>query len=138
VPHLRGQGLPGLKTERMIELLGAHGSPQRLRGSVDPDRYKGLPSAGADDGHVKHALDDIRLFYGNDVRFLQHLPDQTEERISRNDSRFALRDTRDRPPVDEIAACLPSRHESACDQGGRRLVGVGCGPSTSLSRIQRR
>lgn len=74
-PICRGSGCRVCKMSGWIELLGAgmvH--PQVLRNvDYDPDRVHGFAFGMGPERitMVKHAIDDIRLFYGNDLRFLQ-------------------------------------------------------------------
>ncbi len=70
-----GKGCRACKHTGWLEILGAgmvH--PQVLvNGGIDPDEYSGFAfGMGLERIAVlRHAIDDIRLFYGNDLRFLQ-------------------------------------------------------------------
>ena len=74
-PICRGAGCRVCKTSGWLELLGAgmvH--PKVLRAvGYDPDRVSGFAFGMGPEriAMVKHGIDDIRLFYGNDLRFLQ-------------------------------------------------------------------
>jgi phenylalanyl-tRNA synthetase alpha chain len=74
-PICRGKGCRVCKQSGWIELLGAgmvH--PKVLRGvGYDPDAVNGFAFGMGPERitMVKHAVDDIRHFYGNDLRFLQ-------------------------------------------------------------------
>lgn len=74
-PICRGAGCRVCKMSGWIELLGAgmvH--PKVLRHvGYDPDEVNGFAFGMGPERitMVKHAIDDIRLFYGNDLRFLQ-------------------------------------------------------------------
>ena len=74
-PICRGKGCRVCKMSGWIELLGAgmvH--PKVLRNvGYDPDEVNGFAfGLGLERiTMVKHAIDDIRLFYSNDLRFLQ-------------------------------------------------------------------
>ncbi|MBM2810427.1 MAG: phenylalanyl-tRNA synthetase, alpha subunit [Chloroflexi bacterium] len=74
-PICRGSGCRVCKMSGWIELLGAgmvH--PQVLRNvGYDPDAVNGFAFGMGPERitMVKHAIDDIRLFYGNDLRFLK-------------------------------------------------------------------
>ncbi|MDQ3704637.1 MAG: phenylalanine--tRNA ligase subunit alpha [Chloroflexota bacterium] len=70
-----GSGCRSCKYTGWLEILGAgmiH--PQVLiNGGVDPEDYSGFAfGAGFERiAMLRHGIDDIRLFYGNDLRFLQ-------------------------------------------------------------------
>ena len=70
----KGEGCPICKGEGWIEILGAgmvH--PKVLKnGGIDPDIYSGFAfGVGVERlAMFKYAVDDMRLFYENDVRFL--------------------------------------------------------------------
>ena len=70
----KGEGCPICKGEGWIEILGAgmvH--PKVLKnGGIDPDVYSGFAfGVGVERlAMFKYAVDDMRLFYENDVRFL--------------------------------------------------------------------
>jgi phenylalanyl-tRNA synthetase alpha chain len=70
-----GKGCRACKHTGWLEILGAgmvH--PQVLvNGGIDPDEYSGFAfGMGLERiAMLRHAIDDIRLFYGNDLRFLQ-------------------------------------------------------------------
>ncbi len=74
-PICRGDGCRVCKASGWIEMLGAgmvH--PQVLRNvGYDPDEVNGFAFGMGPERitMIKHAVDDIRLFYGNDLRFLQ-------------------------------------------------------------------
>ena len=74
-PICRGTGCRVCKMSGWIEMLGAgmvH--PKVLRNvGYDPDTVNGFAFGMGPERitMVKHAIDDIRLFYGNDLRFLQ-------------------------------------------------------------------
>ena len=74
-PICRGGGCRVCKGSGWIEILGAgmvH--PRVLRNAgYDPDEVNGFAFGLGPERitMVKHAIDDIRLFYGNDLRFLQ-------------------------------------------------------------------
>jgi len=74
-PICRGSGCRVCKGSGWIEIMGAgmvH--PQVLRNvGYDPDEVNGFAFGMGPERitMVKHAVDDIRLFYGNDLRFLQ-------------------------------------------------------------------
>jgi phenylalanyl-tRNA synthetase alpha chain len=74
-PICRGRGCRVCKMSGWIELLGAgmvH--PKVLRHvGYDPDAVNGFAFGMGPERitMVKHAIDDIRLFYSNDLRFLQ-------------------------------------------------------------------
>src|SRR5438309_5054452 len=74
-PICRGAGCRTCKMGGWIELLGAgmvH--PQVLRNvGYDPDQVQGFAFGLGPERitMVKHVIDDIRLFYGNDLRFLE-------------------------------------------------------------------
>jgi len=73
-PICRGQGCRVCKTTGWIELLGAGMVHPRVLRNVgyDPDAVNGFAFGMGPERitMVKHAVDDIRLFYGNDLRFL--------------------------------------------------------------------
>jgi len=77
-PICRGQGCRVCKSSGWIEMLGAgmvH--PNVLRNvGYDPERVNGFAFGMGPERitMIKHAVDDIRLFYGNDLRFLQQFP----------------------------------------------------------------
>lgn len=77
-PMCRGHGCRSCKNTGWIELLGAgmvH--PQVLRNvGYDPDAVNGFAFGMGPEriAMVKHGIDDIRLFYANDLRFLQQFP----------------------------------------------------------------
>ena len=51
--------------------------PQVLRnGGYDPDEFSGFAFGMGPEriAMLKHRIDDIRLFFGNDLRFLQQFP----------------------------------------------------------------
>ena len=70
-----GTGCRACKYIGYLEVMGAgmvH--PQVLRnGGIDPDRYSGFAFGVGPErmAMVRHGIDDIRLFYGNDLRFLR-------------------------------------------------------------------
>jgi phenylalanyl-tRNA synthetase alpha chain len=70
-----GKGCPMCKYTGWIEILGAgmvH--PQVLRnGGYDPDEFSGFAFGMGPEriAILKHGISDIRLFFGNDLRFLQ-------------------------------------------------------------------
>ncbi len=70
-----GKGCRACKHTGWLEIMGAgmvH--PQVLiNGGVDPDEYSGFAFGVGPErvAMLRHAIDDIRLFYGNDLRFLQ-------------------------------------------------------------------
>ena len=74
-PICRGKGCRVCKMSGWIEMLGAgmvH--PRVLRGvGYDPEVVNGFAFGMGPERitMVKHAIDDIRLFYGNDLRFLE-------------------------------------------------------------------
>jgi len=74
-PVCRGSGCRVCKASGWLELLGAgmvH--PEVLRKvGYDPDAVNGFAFGMGPESiaMVTHAIDDIRLFYGNDLRFLQ-------------------------------------------------------------------
>ena len=74
-PICRGSGCRVCKASGWIELLGAGMVHPQVLGNVgyDPDRVNGFAFGMGPERitMVKHAIDDIRLFYGNDLRFLQ-------------------------------------------------------------------
>ncbi|MPZ14738.1 MAG: phenylalanine--tRNA ligase subunit alpha [Chloroflexi bacterium] len=74
-PLCRGEGCRVCKTTGWIELLGAGMVHPRVLRNVgyDPDVVNGFAfGMGAERiAMVKHGVDDIRSFYGNDLRFLQ-------------------------------------------------------------------
>jgi phenylalanyl-tRNA synthetase alpha chain len=74
-PICRGGGCRVCKTTGWIELLGAgmvHPEVLRYVG-YDPDAVTGFAFGMGPERitMVKHAIDDIRLFYANDLRFLE-------------------------------------------------------------------
>jgi phenylalanyl-tRNA synthetase alpha chain len=73
-PICRGSGCRVCKTSGWIELLGAGMVHPRVLRNVgyDPDAVNGFAFGMGPERitMVKHAIDDIRLFYGNDLRFL--------------------------------------------------------------------
>jgi phenylalanyl-tRNA synthetase alpha chain len=70
-----GSGCRSCKHTGWLEIMGAgmvH--PQvLLNGGVDPDEYSGFAFGMGPEriSMLRHGIDDIRLFYGNDLRFLQ-------------------------------------------------------------------
>jgi phenylalanyl-tRNA synthetase alpha chain len=70
-----GKGCRLCKGTGWLEILGCgvvH--PQVLRnGGYDPDEYSGFAFGMGPEriAMLKHGIDDIRLFYGADLRFLQ-------------------------------------------------------------------
>jgi phenylalanyl-tRNA synthetase alpha chain len=71
----RGGGCRVCKGTGWIELLGAgmvHPSVLRC-GGYDPERVSGFAFGMGPEriAMVKYGIDDIRLFYGNDLRFLE-------------------------------------------------------------------
>jgi phenylalanyl-tRNA synthetase alpha chain len=70
-----GSGCRSCKYTGWLEIMGAgmiH--PQVLiNGGVDPDEYSGFAFGMGPEriSMLRHGIDDIRLFYGNDLRFLQ-------------------------------------------------------------------
>jgi phenylalanyl-tRNA synthetase alpha chain len=71
----RGKGCVICKDSGWLEILGAgmvH--PAVLRnGGYDPDQYSGFAFGMGPEriAMQKHGISDIRLFFGNDLRFLQ-------------------------------------------------------------------
>lgn len=74
-PICRGPGCRVCKQSGWIELLGAGMVHPRVLSNVgyDPDRVHGFAFGMGPEriAMVSHTIDDIRLFYGNDLRFLQ-------------------------------------------------------------------
>jgi phenylalanyl-tRNA synthetase alpha chain len=74
-PICRGRGCRVCKSTGWIELLGAGMVHPRVLRNVgyDPDKLQGYAFGMGPERitMVKYAIDDIRLFYGNDLRFLQ-------------------------------------------------------------------
>lgn len=74
-PICRGPGCRVCKHSGWIELLGAGMVHPRVLRNVgyDPDKVNGFAFGIGPERimMVSHAIDDIRLFYGNDLRFLQ-------------------------------------------------------------------
>lgn len=70
----KGEGCPICKGEGWIEILGAGMVHPRVlkNGGIDPDVYSGFAfGVGVERlAMFKYAVDDMRLFYENDVRFL--------------------------------------------------------------------
>ena len=70
----KGEGSPICKGEGWIEILGAGMVHPRVlkNGGIDPDVYSGFAfGVGVERlAMFKYAVDDMRLFYENDVRFL--------------------------------------------------------------------
>lgn len=70
-----GSGCRACKYTGWLEIMGAgmiH--PQVLiNGGVDPDEYSGFAFGMGPEriAMLRYGIDDIRLFYGNDLRFLQ-------------------------------------------------------------------
>ena len=70
-----GKGCRSCKYTGWLEIMGAgmvH--PQVLiNGGIDPDEYSGFAFGLGPEriAMLRHAIDDIRLFYSNDLRFLQ-------------------------------------------------------------------
>ena len=78
-----GAGCPLCKKTGWIELLGAgmvHPNVLRM-GGYDPDKYTGFAfGTGLDRlAMFKYAIPDIRLMYGNDIRFLKQFDRKDEE-----------------------------------------------------------
>jgi phenylalanyl-tRNA synthetase alpha chain len=73
-PICRGRGCRVCKMSGWIEMLGAGMVHPRVLHNVgyDPDAVNGFAFGMGPERitMVKHAIDDIRLFYGNDLRFL--------------------------------------------------------------------
>jgi phenylalanyl-tRNA synthetase alpha chain len=75
-----GSGCRACKYTGYLEVMGAgmvH--PQVLRnGGIDPDRYSGFAFGLGPEriAMLRHNIDDIRLFYGNDLRFLRQFGGQ--------------------------------------------------------------
>ncbi len=77
-PACQGEGLPGCSVCRgggWLEILGCGMVHPRVLAGVgyDPDRYTGFAFGMGPEriAMVKYGIDDIRLFYGNDLRFLE-------------------------------------------------------------------
>jgi phenylalanyl-tRNA synthetase alpha chain len=74
-PICRGEGCRVCKHSGWIELLGAGMVHPRVLQNVgyDPERVHGFAFGMGPEriAMVSHLIDDIRLFYGNDLRFLQ-------------------------------------------------------------------
>ena len=74
-PICRGKGCRVCKMSGWLEMLGAGMVHPRVLRNVgyDPDEVNGFAFGMGPERitMVKHAVDDIRLFYGNDLRFLQ-------------------------------------------------------------------
>ncbi len=74
-PICRGKGCRVCKQSGWLEMLGAGMVHPRVLRNVgyDPDAVTGYAFGLGPERitMVKHAIDDIRLFYGNDLRFLQ-------------------------------------------------------------------
>jgi len=74
-PICRGSGCRVCKMSGWLEMLGAGMVHPRVLRNVgyDPDEVNGFAFGMGPERitMVKHAVDDIRLFYGNDLRFLQ-------------------------------------------------------------------
>jgi phenylalanyl-tRNA synthetase alpha chain len=74
-PICRGKGCRVCKQSGWLEMLGAGMVHPRVLRNVgyDPDAVTGFAFGLGPERitMVKHAIDDIRLFYGNDLRFLQ-------------------------------------------------------------------
>jgi phenylalanyl-tRNA synthetase alpha chain len=72
---MRGRRLPHLRGDGWLEVGGCgmvH--PNVLRnGGIDPDRYSGFAWGFGIEriAMLKHGVDDIRVFYDNDLRFLE-------------------------------------------------------------------
>jgi phenylalanyl-tRNA synthetase alpha chain len=70
----RGEGCPVCKGEGWIELLGCGMVDPNVFEAVgyDPEKYTGFAfGMGVERALMqKYGIDDIRLFYENDVRFL--------------------------------------------------------------------
>ena len=74
VPQVRRRGLPHCKGEGWIEILGCgmvHPKVLEMSG-IDPNEYSGYAFGIGLERMVmgRFKIDDIRLFYENDVRFL--------------------------------------------------------------------
>jgi phenylalanyl-tRNA synthetase alpha chain len=73
-----GEGCPLCKYTGWLEILGSgmvH--PEVLRnGGYDPDEFSGFAFGMGPEriAMLKHRIDDIRLFFANDLRFLQQFP----------------------------------------------------------------
>ena len=69
-----GKGCPMCKGEGWIEILGAGMVHPKVleRGGIDPEEYSGFAfGLGVERlAMFRFAVDDMRLFYDNDIRFL--------------------------------------------------------------------
>jgi len=72
-----GQGCRFCRDEGWLEILGAGMTHPRVleRGGIDPRVYTSFAFGIGIERlpMLRHGIDDIRLFYGNDLRFLKQL-----------------------------------------------------------------